>query len=106
VLRTNPGARLVLTALVLPPPAPTAATQQHQQGTAGDADDEVAARVRDLSLLQLAGGRLAELGEVVGLVGGICDGVGGGLVVVGEMRVGGSAFVAWEIGYRVWGVMG
>jgi hypothetical protein len=103
VLRTNPGARLVLTALVLPPPPAAAAAQQQQQGMAGDAEDETAVRVCDLSLLQLADGRLPERGEVVALVGGVCDGVGGGLVVVGEMRVGGSAFVAWEIGYRVGG---
>lgn len=95
VLRTNPGARLVLTALVLPPPAtPTHGTQ------ATDAEVEAAARVRDLTLLQLANGRHAELAEVVALLNGVRDGAGGGFVVTDEIRVSGSAVVAWEVRYR------
>jgi hypothetical protein len=89
VLRTNPGARLVLTALVLPP-----------QG-AVDAEMEAAARVRDLSLLQLANGRQAEKAEVVDLLNGIRDSAGG-FVLTDEIRSPASAFVAWEIRYQAY----
>ncbi|KAG7284355.1 hypothetical protein NEMBOFW57_010728 [Staphylotrichum longicolle] len=89
VLRTNPGARLILTALVLPP-----------QG-AVDAEMEAAARVRDLSLLQLANGRHAEKAEVVDLLNGIRDSAGG-FVLTDEIRSPTSAFVAWEIRYQAY----
>lgn len=87
VLRANPSARLVLTALVLP-----------SQGTV-DAEIEAAARVRDLSLLQLANGKHAGKSEVVGLLNGVRDS-GGGFVLTDEIRSTSSAFVAWEIQYQ------
>ncbi|KAK4234866.1 hypothetical protein C8A03DRAFT_46877 [Achaetomium macrosporum] len=89
VLRANPGSRLVLTAMVLPP-----------QGTV-DAEIEASARVRDLSLLQLANGRHAEKSEVMDLLGTIRDSAGG-FVLTDEIRSATSAFVAWEIRYQAY----
>jgi hypothetical protein len=89
VLRANPGSRIVLTAMVLPP-----------QGTV-DAEIEAAARVRDLLLLQLANDRHAERSEVVDLLSGIRD-IAGGFVLTDEIRSATSAFVAWEIRYQAY----
>ncbi|KAK3302938.1 uncharacterized protein B0T15DRAFT_486492 [Chaetomium strumarium] len=89
VLRANPGSRIVLTAMVLPP-----------QGTV-DAEIEAAARVRDLLLLQLANGRHAERSEVVDLLSTIQDNTGG-FVLTDEIRSSTSAFVAWEIRYQAY----
>ncbi|KAK4175376.1 hypothetical protein QBC36DRAFT_190046 [Triangularia setosa] len=87
VLRANPGSRLILTALVLPPP-----------GTV-DVEIEAAARLRDISLLQLSNGRHAEKVEVVDLLNGIRDS-SGGFVVTDEIRCPSSPFVALEIRYQ------
>ncbi|KAK4679809.1 hypothetical protein QC764_207350 [Podospora pseudoanserina] len=87
VLRANPGSRLILTALVLPPP-----------GTV-DVEVEATARLRDISLLQLSNGRHAEKVEVVDLLNGIRDS-SGGFVVTDEIRCPSSPFVALEIRYQ------
>ncbi|KAK4646100.1 hypothetical protein QC761_207350 [Podospora bellae-mahoneyi] len=87
VLRANPGSRLILTALVLPPP-----------GTV-DVEVEATARLRDISLLQLSNGRHAEKVEVVDLLNGIRDS-SGGFVVTDEIRCASSPFVALEIRYQ------
>ncbi|KAK9781104.1 hypothetical protein SCAR479_04925 [Seiridium cardinale] len=87
VLRNNPSARLILTALVLP----GAATASYGQ--------DVQARLRDLSLMQLSNGRQREREEVVELVAGVRDG-SGGLVPTNEYRSPSSPLVAFEIRYH------
>ena len=98
VLRSHPGSRLVVTALVLPPSHPQG---PGQTGTTADAEMEAAARVRDLSLLQLANGKHPEKSEVVDLLHGIRDGAGG-FVLTDEIGSPTSAFVAWEIRYQAY----
>ena len=89
VLRANSTARLMLTALVLPAP-----------GTV-DLDTEAAARLRDLSLLQLANGRQAEMVEMVDVLNGIRDS-SGGLVLTNEIRSPSSPLVAFEVRYQAY----
>ena len=89
VLRANPTSRLMLTALVLPAP-----------GTV-NVDTEAAARLRDLSLLQLANGRQAESTEMVDVLNGVRDGAGG-LVLTNEIRSTNSPLVAFEVRYQAY----
>jgi hypothetical protein len=89
VLRANPGSRLMLTALVLPAP-----------GTV-DLETEAAARLRDLSLLQLANGRQAEMVELVDVLNGVRDS-SGGLVLTNEIRSPTSPLVAFEVRYQAY----
>lgn len=89
VLRANPGSRLILTALVLPAP-----------GTV-DQYTEAAARLRDLSLLQLANGRQAEMMEMVDVLNGVRDS-SGGLVLTNEIRSPSSPLVAFEARYQTY----
>lgn len=79
----------MLTALVLPAP-----------GTV-DLDTEAAARLRDLSLLQLANGRQAEIVEMVEVLNGVRDG-SGGLVLTNEIRSPSSPIVAFEVRYQAY----
>ena len=89
VLRANPTSRLMLTALVLPAP-----------GTV-NVDTEAAARLRDLSLLQLANGRQAETAEMVDVLNGVRDSAGG-LVLTNEIRSPTSPLVALEVRYQAY----
>lgn len=77
----------MLTALVLP-----------ASGTV-DLDTEASARLRDLSLLQLANGRQAEIVEMVDVLNGVRDSAGG-LVVSNEIRSPTSPIVAFEVRYQ------
>lgn len=77
----------MLTAVVLPAP-----------GTV-DVDTEAAARLRDLSLLQLANGRQAEMVEMMDVLNGVRDG-SGGLVLSSEIRSPSSSLVAFEVRYQ------
>jgi hypothetical protein len=79
----------MLTTLVLPAP-----------GTV-DLDTEAAARVRDLSLLQLANGRQADIMEMVDVLNGVRD-ISGGLVVTNEIRSPSSPLVAFEVRYQAY----
>lgn len=79
----------MLTALVLPAPGSV------------DLDTEAAARLRDLSLLQLANGRQAEMLEMVDVLNGVRDRDGsGGLVLTNEIRAPSCPFVAFEVRYQ------
>jgi hypothetical protein len=89
VLRANPGSRLMLTALVLPAP-----------GTV-DPDTEAAARLRDLSLMQLANGRQVERAELVDVLKRVRDS-SGGLVLTNEIRSPSSPLVAFEVRYQAY----
>jgi hypothetical protein len=79
----------MLTTLVLPAP-----------GTV-DLDTEAAARVRDLSLLQLANGRQAEMMEMVDVLNAVRD-ISGGLVVTNEIRSPSSPLVVFEVRYQAY----
>lgn len=79
----------MLTALVLPAP-----------GTV-DLDTEAAARLRDLSLLQLANGRQADMVEMVDVLNGVRDS-SGGLVLTNEIRSPSSPIVAFEVRYQAY----
>jgi hypothetical protein len=79
----------MLTALVLPAP-----------GTV-DLETEAAARLRDLSLLQLANGRQAEMVELVDVLNGVRDS-SGGLVLTNEIRSPSSPLVAFEVRYQAY----
>jgi len=87
VLRAQPSSRLLLTALVLP------------SSEATNAEAESAARLRDLSLMQLANGRQPDKGDVLDLLSGIKDG-SGKLVVTSEIRSPSGPFVVFEIRYQ------
>lgn len=88
VLRANPRATmLLLPSGVLPSPG------------AGDPGAEATARLRDLTLWQLANERELETAELLALVGGVRDG-GGGLVVVGRLNSTRSAAAAFEVRYQ------
>lgn len=88
VLRTNPrAAMLLLPSGVLPSPG------------AVDASTEAVARLRDLTLWQLANERELETSELVALISSVRDG-GGGLVVVGRLKSARSATAAFEVRYR------
>ncbi|KAI9373002.1 hypothetical protein BJX61DRAFT_505057 [Aspergillus egyptiacus] len=87
VLRTQPTSRLMITALVLPPP-----------GTV-DPETESLVRLRDLSLLQLANGRQPTKTEIVEIVTGVRDS-GGCLVVTREMHTTASAAIGLEVRYE------
>jgi hypothetical protein len=77
----------MLTALVLPSP-----------GTV-DLDTEAAARLRDLSLMQLANGRQVDRLELVDVLKRVKDS-SGGLVLTNEIRSPSSPFVAFEVRYQ------
>lgn len=79
----------MLTALVLPAP-----------GTV-DLNTEAAARLRDLTLLQLANGRQAEIAEMVDVLNGVRDNAGG-LVLTNEIRSPTSPLVAFEVRYQAY----
>jgi hypothetical protein len=87
VLQANRAALLVLTSQLLPEP-----------GTV-PAHVERLARLRDLSLLQLAGTGLLTLQELMDLVDSIHDG-DGGLVVVKKLHAANSAVVGLGIRYQ------
>jgi hypothetical protein len=79
----------MLTALALPAP-----------GTV-DLDTEAAARLRDLSLMQLANGRQAERAELVDVLKRVRDS-SGGLVLTNEIRSPSSPLVAFEVRYQAY----
>ena len=87
VLRANKTALLILTSPVLPEP-----------GTVTPYIERLA-RLRDLSLLQLAGAGDPSLQELLDLVGSINDG-DGGLVVVKKLHASSSPTVALGIRYQ------
>lgn len=89
VLRANSTSRLMLTTLVLPAP-----------GTV-DLDTEASARLRDLSLLQLANGRQADMVEMVDVLNGVRDS-SGGLVLTNEILSPSSPLVAFEVRYQAY----
>lgn len=66
-----------------------------------DLDTEAAARLRDLSLLQLANGRQAEMVEIVDVLNSVGDS-SGGLVVTNEIRSPTSLLVAFEVRYQAY----
>lgn len=79
----------MLTALVLPAP-----------GTV-DPNAEAAARLRDLSLLQLANGRQAEMAEMIDMLTGVRDS-SGGLVLTNDIRSASTPLVAFEVRYQAY----
>ncbi|KAL4988007.1 hypothetical protein BDW68DRAFT_187592 [Aspergillus falconensis] len=87
VLRTQPASRLMITALVLPPP-----------GTVNQ-ETESMVRLRDMSLLQLSNERQPTKTEIVEIVTGIRDS-GGCLVVTREMHTTASAAIGLEVRYE------
>jgi hypothetical protein len=89
VLRANTSVTLVLVPCLLPEP-----------GTV-DPDVEAMARLRDLSLLQLANEREMEMGELVEIVNSVHDSTGW-LVVVNKLRSRNSATVALGVKYQAY----
>lgn len=87
VLRANNFATLVLTARLLPEPGSV------------DPTVEATARVRDLSLVQLANGREIEAAEIENLLDSVRDSAGR-LVPVNKLRSRNNATVAFEIRYQ------
>lgn len=89
VLRTNTSATLILAPRLLPEP-----------GTV-DPDIEATARLRDLSLLQLANEREMEMDELVEMVNSLRDSIGR-LVVVNKLRSFTSSTVALGVKYQAY----
>ena len=89
MLRASSRATLVLTARLLP-----------ESGTV-DPDIEAAARVRDLSLLQLANEREMEMLELMDILNSVTDSMGR-LVLVNKLRSRNTATVALEIRYQAY----
>ena len=89
VLRANSSATLVLTARLLP-----------ESGTVG-LDVEAMARLRDLSLLQLANEREIEMSELMDMLDSVSDSMGR-LVLVNKFRSGNSATVALRVRYQAY----
>jgi hypothetical protein len=87
VLRANSSATLVLTAHLLP------------EFGAVDPDVEAGARLRDLSLAQLANDREIESSEVMEVLNSVRDDRGR-LVLVNKLRFRNNAAVAFEIHYQ------
>jgi hypothetical protein len=89
VLRASSSATLVLTARLLPEP-----------GTV-DPDIEAIARLRDLSLLQLANEREIEMLELMDMLNSVSDSMGR-LVLVNKLRSRNNATVAFEVKYQAY----
>ncbi|MCJ1251841.1 hypothetical protein MMC30_009079 [Trapelia coarctata] len=89
VLRASSSATLVLTARLLPEP-----------GTV-DPDVEAIARLRDLSLLQLANEREIEVLELMDILNSVRDSMGR-LVLVNKLRSHNNATVALEVRYQAY----
>ena len=89
VLRASSCATLVLTARLLPEP-----------GTVGP-DVEAIARLRDLSLLQLANEREIEIMELMDMLNSVKDSIGR-LVLVNKLRSRDNATVALEVRYQAY----
>ena len=89
VLRNSSTSRLILTARLLP--------------ETGNVDAEVAAmaRLRDLSLLQLANDHELEMLEFVNMLNGVGDDVGR-LVLVNKLCTWNNATVAFEVRYQAY----
>lgn len=87
VLRASARATLVLTVRLLPEP-----------GTV-DPDVEAIARLRDLSLFQLANEREIEMIELMDMINSVSDGMGR-LVLVNKLSSRNNATVAFEIRYQ------
>lgn len=87
ILCLNSSATLVLTARLLPEP-----------GTV-DPDVEAIARLRDLSLLQLANERETEMLELMDMLSSVRDSMGR-FVLVNKLRSRNNSTVAFEIRYR------
>jgi hypothetical protein len=89
VLRASSCATLVLTARLLPEP-----------GTV-DQDVEAIARLRDLSLFQLANEREIEMLELMDMLNSVRDSVGR-LVLVNKLRSCNNVTVAFEVRYQAY----
>jgi hypothetical protein len=87
VLRANPSATFILAPRLLPDPNTT------------DPDVEAVARLRDLTLLQLANERLMEAEQLVEIVHSVGDGAGR-LAVVSKLGTRNSATTALGIKYQ------
>jgi hypothetical protein len=87
ILRGNSSARLVLAPCLLPEP-----------GTV-EADVEAMARLRDLTMMQLANDREMDAAELMELISNVHDNMGR-LVVVNKLQSRSSSTVALEIKYR------
>ena len=90
VLRASSRATLILIARLLPEP-----------GTV-DPNVEAIARVRDLSLLQMANEREIEMVELIDMLNGVRDSMGR-LVVVNKLRSRNDATIAMEVRYQAYG---
>ena len=89
VLRASSRATLVLTARLLPEPNTV------------DSDVEAVARLRDLSLLQLANEREIEIVELMDMLNSVRDGMGR-LVLVNKLSSRNNATVAFEVRYQAY----
>lgn len=89
VLRASSCATLVLTARLLPEP-----------GTV-DPDVEAIARLRDLSLFQLANEREMEMLELMDILNSVRDSMGR-LVLVNKLRSRNNAMVAFKVQYQAY----
>lgn len=89
VLRASSGATLVLIARLLPEP-----------GTV-DPDVEAIARLRDLSLLQMANEREMEITELMEILNSVRDSMGR-LVLVNKLRSRTNATVAFQVRYQAY----
>ncbi|KAL4865136.1 hypothetical protein BDV12DRAFT_155318 [Aspergillus spectabilis] len=87
-LRSQPSSRLILTALVLPPPG------------AVDQGAEATVRLRDISLLQLSNERQPSKAEILELITAIRDSTGG-LALIREIHASNSAAIAVEVRYQL-----
>lgn len=87
VLRSNPASSALLLTRVLPQPGSV------------DPVTESSARLRDLSLMQLANGREIEPVEIMDIIRVLQDRTGG-LVLTGELRSPHSSIVAFEVRYQ------
>jgi hypothetical protein len=87
VLRASPSAKLVLVLSLLPEPGSC------------NADVEAAARTRDLCHMQLSNQQEMDVEELVNMVNGLQDNVGG-LMVVHKLNLRDSATVAFTIQYQ------
>lgn len=87
VLRASSDSRLILTARLLP--------------ETNTVDPEVAAmaRLRDLSLLQLANERELEMVDCMNILNSVSDGIGR-LALVNKLRAWNNATVAFEVRYQ------
>ncbi|KAL4944994.1 hypothetical protein BDV06DRAFT_209861 [Aspergillus oleicola] len=86
VLRTQPSSRLIVTSLVLPPPATI------------DSGTEAAIRLRDIALFQLSNERQPSKEDIIELITSTRD-PGGVLVVSRELQTHNSAAIGFEVHY-------